>query len=230
MFKHCLASAVALCFATAAQAISVTPYDAGEAAGFQTRADWETDTGTFELIDFNAPTYSTGYVGATTFDAEPGSPTISQVNGSNPQIVSSTTNPQLFPSGTQGIGYSTGNYVGLTILRIDFDTPILSLGFDLFDTELSGPRASFFVDIVDTGFNGYEITGAAYTGNLGSTFVGLISDTAFDSVQIMMGTSTDGFGFDNLSYTLAAVPVPAALPMLVAGLGGLGLIARRRTR
>ncbi len=38
----------------------------------------------------------------------------------------------------------------------------------------------------------------------------------------------DGMAFDDFTYELAAVPVPASLPMILAGLGGLGLLARRR--
>ena len=41
--------------------------------------------------------------------------------------------------------------------------------------------------------------------------------------------SKDGVGFD-YEVTVSAVPIPAALPLLVTGLAGLGLLARRRTR
>jgi hypothetical protein len=44
------------------------------------------------------------------------------------------------------------------------------------------------------------------------------------------GTKTEGIGvaFDNFQTGVAPVPVPAALPLLVSGLGALGFFARRR--
>ncbi len=44
-----------------------------------------------------------------------------------------------------------------------------------------------------------------------------------------VGRLNDGFGIDDVSVNISAVPVPATLPLLLAGLGGLYLIRRRRS-
>lgn len=55
--------------------------------------------------------------------------------------------------------------------------------------------------------------------------------TAFTNVtSIFIRDVTDTFGlvYDDFSFQVAAVPVPAALPLMLLALGGLGLVARRR--
>lgn len=37
-----------------------------------------------------------------------------------------------------------------------------------------------------------------------------------------------GFALDNLDTTISAVPLPASLPLLLAGIAGLGVLARRK--
>lgn len=57
-------------------------------------------------------------------------------------------------------------------------------------------------------------------------FTGLL----FDEINVSVGASGDSsiVGLDTVAFNVAAVPVPASLPLLIAGLGGLALMGRRR--
>lgn len=50
----------------------------------------------------------------------------------------------------------------------------------------------------------------------------------FDQISIATGGSS-GASLDNLSFNIAPVPLPASLPLLLAGAGGLWLLRRRKT-
>jgi hypothetical protein len=54
--------------------------------------------------------------------------------------------------------------------------------------------------------------------------------TSTVGLQINLGPDAWDVGIDNVVYsaTPSAVPLPAALPLLLVALGGLGLAARRR--
>ena len=56
---------------------------------------------------------------------------------------------------------------------------------------------------------------------------GLVSDTAFSSVTISIGK---GDNFEITGFTLAPVPEPESYAMLLAGLGLLGFVARRKIK
>lgn len=70
---------------------------------------------------------------------------------------------------------------------------------------------------------------------------GVVGDAEVTSFAFMnttrvdiLGTTTGGsrnigYGLDNIEFA-AAVPLPAGLPLLLAGLGALGLVGRRRRR
>jgi len=58
------------------------------------------------------------------------------------------------------------------------------------------------------------------------TVAGSIKSVEFSQETPCCG---DGVLFDDFSFTAPAViPVPATMPLLVAGLGGFGFLARRR--
>jgi hypothetical protein len=61
-----------------------------------------------------------------------------------------------------------------------------------------------------------------------------VSPTGFTNITSLMFTRANGFPIlDNIVLTfddVTPVPVPAALPLLLAGVGGLGLMARRKRK
>lgn len=63
-------------------------------------------------------------------------------------------------------------------------------------------------------------------------FIGYSNDTAFDRIEIRETVGThdnEMFGnFVTSTTPLSPVPLPAGLPLLLAGLGGLALLRRRR--
>lgn len=63
------------------------------------------------------------------------------------------------------------------------------------------------------------------------TFDTLVSSARIELAGFAGNTSTrvrnDGFSIDGVSVGIASVPLPASLPLLVAGFGGLALLRRR---
>lgn len=112
------------------------------------------------------------------------------------------------------------------LVTFEFSQPIDFLGFDAFDGGLfevtSGMGDLFPVaDLIVSGDNqSNRLT--VTEGFQGVTFLNF---SFMDSGEGASGA------IDNIEFQIAGVapiPVPAALPLLLAGLGGLGLVARRR--
>lgn len=61
----------------------------------------------------------------------------------------------------------------------------------------------------------------------GGSFFGVIADSAFDNFSIFSNSNSYEVA-DNVTVGDAAVPVPAALPMMAAGIAGLAMVAQRR--
>lgn len=62
----------------------------------------------------------------------------------------------------------------------------------------------------------------------GQGIVVSLSDTIFATDGTSFVNGSAGKGFVNATFTLAAVPVPAALPLSLAALGLMGFVGRRR--
>lgn len=124
-----------------------------------------------------------------------------------------------------GGGAGTGLCVGFVdAATIDVGAQTLSLTID-----------SGTVAWTSTGFNGYEFSGlsagGAWTGyTLSTTFAGLDSSRISftpDAVWVNMQGITPDAG-ESFTISLTAVPEPTGPALLLAGLGALACIARRR--
>jgi hypothetical protein len=90
--------------------------------------------------------------------------------------------------------------------------------YDLAVTDLTGAGSTTL-----TGPNGSQTYGAAYNVIL----AGVNADGSWDSLRVFWGT---GWCANDTIEGTAVVPIPAALPMLLAAVGGLGLAGWRQRR
>lgn len=73
-----------------------------------------------------------------------------------------------------------------------------------------------------------DITGNGGSTNLWKTYSFLVTATGTDVLKFAAAGVSDSYGGSLDNVRLNAVPLPAALPLMLSGLGALGYAARRR--
>ena len=115
---------------------------------------------------------------------------------------------------------------GSTTVTFNFARPMIAFGanWDLFNP--GGPGSQVTLTLL--GGATYTITDWLLNTQDGD-FSGIVSETPFTQIVLSEGTGTgqETFEMDNLKFT-AAVPEPQSYAMLLAGLGLMGFVARRR--
>lgn len=109
-------------------------------------------------------------------------------------------------------------------ITFDFSEEVTFQGFDVFDVSDGG--ATFSVDFFD--IDDMLITSIAAPSGIGDnefmSFVGLGIQGVIRAVFNFGGSG----GIDNIAFETSEIPLPAALPLMLVGLGGLGFVSRRR--
>lgn len=122
---------------------------------------------------------------------------------------------------------------------VTFSADILAFGMDVFEPTSTAKFNGCNVSAcVESTFELSFLSGATLLETISFepandvlAFIGFSSATAFNRIEVREVTgSNDNEMFGNFATVTAAVPVPAALPLMAAGIGAFGLMGWRRKR
>lgn len=121
--------------------------------------------------------------------------------------------------------HSLSSLVGITGASLEFRTWALADQRGPYDVQVNGFSVGQ-VDIVDTGevFSSQQVINHVFAVSTGFLQVGA---NAIDLVKLDGSGDNWALDYSSLSTESVAVPLPAALPLLAAALGGLALMRRR---
>ena len=130
--------------------------------------------------------------------------------------------PAVF-AGQKFLGWGNGAGVSIGSITFHFNAPTTAFGFDWFNADGSDKYA---VQLP----TGETYSDPPFIAPSSAEFFGLISTTPFTNITIVQTTASryiSTAGIDNVRVSGIAVPEPAALGLLVAGLLGVFGIRRR---
>lgn len=112
-----------------------------------------------------------------------------------------------------------------TPLTIKLPTAVTAFALD-YGTLFSTSTVTFTLS------NGFTTTFNPSLGDLKTAFIGFISTDLFDTITFSVPTDSSWVVEDVItaSAAVSATPLPAALPLFVSGLAGLGFLARRKRK
>jgi hypothetical protein len=125
---------------------------------------------------------------------------------------------------------STGNFWSVGAGQtgtVTFDKPVSYFGF-LWGSPDQTPWNTLTVTTVDKVLHTYDGTMISATNTWDKTGYFNITSRGQGITSIAFSASQNAFETDNHSFIAATVPEPETLAMLLAGLGMMGMIARRR--
>lgn len=154
------------------------------------------------------------------------------VNGTFSQETFDSASPTGFTIEQVGSGHSIGISDGVLYDRTVLDTTYSDYHFD---TLINAFGANWDLRPGDAGqglqlFAGGNIITPEIANDYSGGFFGLVSTTAFNLVSVHSGSYSgfaETYGVDNVVFALA-VPEPESYILMLAGLGLIGSIARRR--
>lgn len=123
----------------------------------------------------------------------------------------------------------------LDILVTGLGSPVMAIGgiFGDLDGSTNASATISVFGAFDSLLASFDVSVGSMREGLAKTFFGFATDNG-DAITRVRYTLNDGFGtwaaVDDMQFSTSEVviPLPAALPMALAGLGLLGLVARRR--
>lgn len=197
-------------------------------SGFSDHASWAAAASPTAMEDFDAlPT------GVVTSLASVGVTSMSGLNGLGSPVGQTITNEFAlpFPMFTAGTLPSSPNFISNDMspsggyatgsLTFNFSGPMTAIGAYVAD---GAPLGGFSIEIFDGSGSLGSISVSART--LPDSFIGIVSTMSFTSAKFYAESSGDSWGLDNLE--VAAVPEPGTYALMLAGLGLIGAITRRR--
>lgn len=227
-------------------AVAVFAFGAGAAQSATTtyadRATFLTAIGGAPTVldDYQAPGYNAGDLGHSSFLDYYSDAGISNVIH---EVAYTMTGGEALHEGIESPNALSRYYYPTKSVLLDFQfttvgtsSGVYSVGFDHFATPVpvSAPESLWLlVGFGDSTMANYLISGGT---DVARSFFGIASDKLIKSIHIGgFGGTKDpamGTGFDNLVFgggpTAAPVPLPAAVWLLISGLGGVAAFTRRR--